>query len=212
VTKATLQGIFTKFTVSLKRIFPLKTQVVTDINTAKTAAIADSKTYTDQKVIDATDGAATTAYVDGKETSLLSKINTNTSNIDGIFNSIDNYQMNMNDRIDQRVSKLGSFIGVSATYAGLPTADQLGKAYTNGDFAHLTAKDGAKKKGLYRYDGTSYVFITGDPSVVEMFTSLKYASIDDTNDDKFVTGKYLKDRETANELSQAEVDSAVDAA
>jgi hypothetical protein len=195
MTKTTLLALITKLTTSLKGIFPLKTQVATDISTAKTQAVSDAKTYTDNAVATATDGSANTTYVDNK----IAELNT----------AISAYQATIDGKIDTRVSALGTFIGTADTYAGLPTTDQLGKAVTAGDFVHLTKKDGSNKKGLYRYDGTQYVFVSADPAIVDILNSLKYTTIDDTNDDKFVTGKYIKDREDANALTQDEVDQAV---
>ena len=189
--KEQVLGLVTKIATSLKRIFPLKTQVATDIESAKT----ELKAYADEKVTTATNGGASTTYVDEKVATLNTAIAT--------------YKAGMADLIDTEVSKLGTFIGVSNKYSTLPTKDQLNKDVTAGDFVHLTAKDGTKKKGLYRYDGTAYAFISGDPAVIEILESLKAVSLDDTVDDKFVTPKWVKDYGDAQEVSQDEVDGAV---
>ena len=187
MTKAGLKLLVKQVAVSFKGLFPTKTQVATDIDAAK----AEVKAYADTKTQD----GATNDSVDTK--------------IAVVTASITAFQGTIDDKIATKVAALGTFVGTSNKFATLPTVDKLGKDITQGDFAHLTAKDGSNKKGLYRYDGASYVFISGDPAVTEILASLKYTAIDDTNDDKFVTGKYLKDRDDANALTQAEVDAEV---
>lgn len=52
----------------------------------------------------------------------------------------------------------GQFLGTAGTFAGLPVVDALGDAYSNGDWAILTADDGVNDEGIYVFDGTDFVF------------------------------------------------------
>jgi len=151
--------------------------------------------YTDTKVADGTNGSADTTYVDNA--------------IAGVNSTITAFQATLDDKINTRVASLGTFVGTASKYAQLPTTDQNGKAITAGDFAHLTAKDGSNKKGLYRYDGNAYVFISGDPAIVDILNTLKATTLDDTVDDKFVTPKWVKDYNDSQEPTQEEVNQAV---
>ena len=121
--------------------------------------------------------------------------------IDGLVASLDG-------KIDARVSQLGTFVGEAATYAALPAQDHLGKDITAGDVAYLSAVDGTHEQGYYRYDGTNYVFMSGDLQSADILGLMKASSLDDTVDDKFVTPKWVKDYNDSQQPTQAEVDNA----
>ena len=58
--------------------------------------------------------------------------------------------------LEEKIAGLGTRVGSSDTYAGLPSVDQNGKAVTVGDTARLKATDGANPAGLYEWDGTKW--------------------------------------------------------
>ena len=191
MTKVQLSDFVNMITTGLKQVLASKSQVELDMNALK----AELKAYSSSVVETGTGDLASTTYV--------------TEAVQAVNEKIGLFQTGLDEKIKTTVSALGTFVGAESTYASLPTIDKLNKPINAGDFSHLTVNDGNHKKGLYRYDGSTYLFITGDPAVLEVFASLKYTNIDDTDDSKFITGKYLLDRENSNQLTQAEVDAAI---
>ncbi len=59
----------------------------------------------------------------------------------------------------ERIEITGDYIGSSSTLSSLPTVSIGGKTAVNGDWAYLTADDGANKQGVYLYDGLVYAFV-----------------------------------------------------
>lgn len=53
-------------------------------------------------------------------------------------------------------SLTGTYVGAATTVAGFATTDNEGNAIGNGDWAILSAVDGANAKGIWVYDGTSW--------------------------------------------------------
>jgi len=192
MNKTQVLAVISKMTVSLRGIFPTKTQVQGDLN-ALEANLRNDIMY---ETGSATRNKADTSYVD--------------NHINEVKATIASFQAGLDDKINTKVASLGTFLGESDKYSTLPKKDQNKKDVTIGDFVHLTKNDGNHKRGLYRYDGTNYVFVSGDPTVVEILDSLKATSLDDTVDNKFVTPKWVKDYNDANSPSQDEIDQAVE--
>ena len=142
------------------------------------------------------------------KTELNDQVTTLQSQISSVGSTASNTASELTN-LKNSLANLGTFVGAADTYAELPTTDQLGKAITAGDLAYLNVQDGDHKVGLYKYDGTNYVWIAGSADVTDIFGSLKATTLDDTVDNKFVTPKWVKDYNDSQEPSQTEVDNAV---
>ena len=59
-------------------------------------------------------------------------------------------------KLRNEMAGLGTRVGQSTTWAGLPTVDQNGSAVTQGDTAHLSQADGTHPAGIYHYNGTAW--------------------------------------------------------
>jgi len=182
MTKANILALVTKLAVTFKAMFPTKAELTA----------VDTKADNAQSAADAAQTTANTAVAGNTTAEDNAKAYADTK-----FTEAKNL-----------MSSLGTFLGAATTYAGLPVQDQLGNDITTGDFAHLTQDDGNYVKGLYRYDGTSYIFISGDATITATFNAMKYEDLDDTVDDKFVTPKWVKDYNDSQQPTQAEVDDA----
>ena len=193
--KGFIERLVTRITSGYKDIFSLKTEVNEALDNLRTSL----RNYADQAARDAVpkDGAST-SYVD----SAVQTVNNRVTNLDN----------NLDNRVKTLISSFGNFVGSVSKFNDLDNLKDGDKPAGIGDMAHLTANDGGYKKGLYKKASNGWVFISGDPTTLEVFKSLKYISIDDSNDDKFITGKWIKDYQNQNELTQEEVNNAINSA
>lgn len=136
------------------------------------------------------------------------ELNTAISTLD---TSISNVNTSVAD-LQQQLVNLGTFVGAADTYAALPTTDKAGNNIAAGDLAYLNANDGDHKLGLYKYDGTNYVWLATASQAQDILAQLKATTLDDTVDDKFVTPKWVKDYNDSQEPTQDEVNTTVNAA
>jgi len=70
--------------------------------------------------------------------------------------------------IDALTSLTGTYNGAAATVATLPTTDNEGNAVGNGDWAILSADDGANQAGIWVHDGTNYGLAMEIPDIGAM--------------------------------------------
>jgi hypothetical protein len=69
--------------------------------------------------------------------------------------------------------KPGSVLGSAATLAALPKVAADGQAAAVGDYSVLTVQDGTNAPGLYRWNGTAFVFdtaLSGSTQITELVT------------------------------------------
>jgi len=73
----------------------------------------------------------------------------------------------------------GQFIGSAATVAAFPTVDASGDAVSNGDWAVLTADDGANLSGIYTYNGATWDFVMEIPDTFAVAATAISPAADD---------------------------------
>jgi len=142
---------------------------------------------------------------------LSSRVSTNETNILANTTSVATLDATLRALISDTAAQLGSRVGSSTTYAGLPTVDQNGSNITIGDTATLTATDGSYPAGLYEYNGTEYVLqINYDAidltSIIANSTATQAEVDAGVINNKFVTPATLDQT-----LTQAEVNTAAGA-
>jgi hypothetical protein len=113
----------------------------------------------------------------------------------------------------------GQLLGTEATFADLPVVDTKGDAANAGDYAILTADDGANESGIYVYDGAAFSFAMDLTSFDEVINGLIATPIEvdeGSAPDKFASvailaTKYAKiNGDVANSFAVAPADIATD--
>ncbi len=195
MTKSAKLLLVTQIITAAGLLFPTQAELQTAIDNAGSGA--DLTALTGRVTTNETDITTLTTGLAGA----ILTANTENGTLDTTLRAL----------IESTAAQLGSRVGSSTTFAGLPIVDQNNSVINAGDTATLSATDGVNPAGLYEYDGTNYVlqidYDAIDLTSIIANSTATQAEVDaGVINDKFVTPATLDEA-----LTQAEVNTAAGA-